>query len=121
MRKDEELPDVTNEWGWKYHHMGVPTDNVKSDERYIEKLKFSVSGFDSCPFGVEWMRFDKDCKMPEIIQKVPHLAFVVDNIDNELEKHNFNVIVPPNAPSNGLRVAMIEYNGAPIEIMEFEK
>lgn len=121
MRKDEDLPKVTNEWGWKFHHLGIPTHDVKSGETYIKKLKFSVSGFGTCPFGVEWMRFEKDCVLPEIIKTVPHLAFVVENLEYELYKHNFNVLVSPNTPSDGLKVAMIEYNGAPIEIMEFSK
>jgi len=56
-----------------------------------------------------------------MIQKVPHLAFVVEDLDFELAHRNFNVITEPNYPSDGLRVAMIEHNGTPIELMEFEK
>ena len=43
-----------------------------------------------------------------------------DRHDFELANRNFNVIAKPNKPSNGVRVAMIEHNGAPIELMEFE-
>jgi hypothetical protein len=31
------------------------------------------------------------------------------------------VITEPNSPSDGTRVAMIEHNGAPIELIEFGK
>ena len=41
------------------------------------------------------------------------------NLDYELENRNLNIIVEPNRPSNGVRVAMVEHNGAPIELMEF--
>jgi len=120
MRQDHHLPEATEKWGWKYHHLGVPTTIKMPNERYLPQFKFYISGFDTSPFGVEWMRFEEDSPVHELIQKVPHLAFVVDNLDAELEKHKFKILAPPNPPSEGVRVAMIEHNGAPIELMEFE-
>jgi hypothetical protein len=55
-----------------------------------------------------------------LIQSVPHLAFEVKDLDYELTNHELNVITEPNPPSEGVRVAMIEHNGAPIELIEFE-
>lgn len=68
---------------------------------------------------MEWMRFEPDCPLPEIIQRLPHVAFEVDNLDLELKKHNFKMLTPPNPPSEGVRVAMVEIDGAPVELMEF--
>jgi hypothetical protein len=121
IRQDFELPIATEEWGWKYHHLGVPTDKVMPGEKYLPQFKFYVSGFSTSPFGVEWMRFELDSPMHELIKTVPHLAFEVDNLDEELAKHNFKILAEPNPPSDGVRVAMIEHNGAPIELMEFAK
>jgi len=42
-------------------------------------------------------------------------------LDYELANRNFNVIAEPNPPAEGIRAAMIEHNGAPIELIEFEK
>lgn len=120
-RLDNELPEATAEWGWKYHHAGIPTNNVMPDERYLPEFKLYVSGFSTSPFGIEWMRYEKDSPVSKIIQSVPHLAFEVEDIDMELQKHNFKIITPPNAPSNGCRVAMIEHDGAIIELLEFMK
>ena len=119
-RADHELPEAIDGWGWKYHHTGMPTTEKKPGERYLPHLKFYVSGFDTSPFGIEWMRFDKDCPIDPLIQTVPHLAFVVPDLDYELANRGLNIITPPNYPSGGLRVAMVEHNGAPIELMEFE-
>jgi hypothetical protein len=118
-RSDNELPLATNEWGWKYHHLGIPTDNKMPGEKYLPQFKFYVSGFEFSPFGIEWMRFEEDCPVDMLIQTVPHLAFVVEDLDYELATRDFRVITPPNKPSSGVRVAMIEHNGAPIELMEF--
>ncbi len=118
-RLDHEPPLAIDEWGWKYHHLGIPTGQKMPGEKYLPEFKFYVSGFESSPFGIEWMRFEKDCPVDELIQTVPHLAFVVKDLDYELSVRNFRVIATPNMPSKGVRVAMIEHNGAPIELMEF--
>jgi hypothetical protein len=120
-RQDHELPESIVEWGWKYHHIGIPTNKQMPNEKYLPHLKFYVSGFSTSPFGIEWMRFDKDCPISELIKKVPHLAFEVENLDKTLKEHDFDIISEPNIPSHGIRVAMIEHNGAPIELIEFSK
>jgi hypothetical protein len=119
-RKDFELPEAAEKWGWKYHHTGIPTDKVMPGETYISKFKMYVSGFNSSPFGIEWMRFEESSPVDILIRKVPHIAFVVKDLDYELANHGLKVITPPNLPSDGLRVAMIEHNGAPVELMEFQ-
>ena len=116
-RQDHELPPATNEWGWRFHHMGVPTGETRDGERYLPQFKMYVSGFSTSSFGVEWMRFEPDCPIPEIIKTVPHLAFEVDDIDRALEGKE--VLTPPNSPSDGVRAAMIIENGCPIELIWF--
>jgi len=120
-RLDYELPEATSEWGWKYHHLGIPTDKKMPNERYLPQFKFYVSGFPTSPFGVEWMRFEKDSPISKLVQTIPHLAFEVADLDHELANRNLKVITKPNPPSKGVRVAMIEHNGAPIELIEFGK
>jgi len=121
IRQEHELPLCIEDWGWKYHHIGIPTDQAIPNERYIPHLKIYVSGFDTSPFGIEWMRFDKDCPISDIIKSVPHIAFEVDDIDKEFAKHNFEIISEPGIPGEGIRAAMILYHGAPVELIEFEK
>ena len=119
IRPEHELPEAIKKWGWKYHHLGIPTKEKKSNEKYLPQFKFFVSGFGESPFGVEWMRFDADCIMHQLIQTVPHLAFEVEDLDFELANRGLKIIVEPNPPAEGIRVAMIEHNGAPIELIEF--
>ena len=90
------------------------------NERYLPHLKFYVSGFSTSPFGIEWMRFDNDCPISELIKTVPHVAFEVDDIDKALKDHDFEIISKPDVPSEGVRAAMIIHNGAPIELIEFK-
>jgi hypothetical protein len=120
-RQDSAPPLATSEWGWRYHHLGIPTVKPVKGERYLPHLKFYVAGFETSPYGIEWMRFEADCPIHELVKSVPHIAFEVDNLDFELSRRGFNIITPPNSPGEGTRVAMIEHNGAPIELIEFEK
>ncbi|MCB2206985.1 MAG: hypothetical protein KQH67_01705 [Bacteroidetes bacterium] len=120
-RSEHDPPLATEAWGWKYHHLGIPTSKKMPGERYLPNFKFYISGFESSPFGIEWMRFEKNSPMDILIQTVPHLAFEVADLDYELATRNFKILAEPNPPSEGIRVAMIEHNGAPIELIEFKK
>lgn len=120
-RLDNELPESIEQWGWKYHHLGIPTNMIMPNERYLPQFKLYVSGFSSSPFGIEWMRYEKGSPINELIQTIPHIAFEVSDLDYELANRDLKVITEPNPPSDGVRVAMIEHNGAPIELIEFKK
>ena len=119
VRLDHEIAECAKKWGWVYHHIGIPTKEKRANETYVPHYKFYVSGFPTSPFGIEWMRFETDSPIYPLIQTIPHIAFIVENLDYELATHKFNVITEPNQPSNSVRVAMIEHDGAPIELMEF--
>ncbi len=118
-RQDHEQPSVIARQGWRYHHLGIPTSIPHPDERYLPHLKIHVSGFESSPYGIEWMRFDPDCEISEVIRTVPHIAFEVDDLDAALIDQT--LIGEVSSPSDGVRVAMIIHDGAPIELLEFPK
>jgi hypothetical protein len=63
------------------------------------------------------MRFDPDAPYPEAVKTIPHVAFEVDDLAQALVGQE--ILIPPNSPSGGLKVAMILDHGAPIELMEF--
>jgi len=116
-RKNHEPPMAVEKWGWRYHHLGIPTNIPTPGEKYIPHLKIYVKGFDSSPFGIEWMRFDDDSPLSDLIKTIPHIACEVDDLDKAME--GFTVICEPGIPSEGVRAAMIVYDGAPVELIEF--
>ncbi len=116
-RQDDEPPAAIAERGWRYHHLGIPTTIPRPGERYLKHLKIHVSGFDTSPYGIEWMRFDADCETSELVKTIPHIAFEVDDLDAELKGKE--VLSRPGSPAEGVRAAMIVHNGAPIELIEF--
>ena len=118
LRQDYEPPPIFAR-GWRYHHLGIPTVVPHPRERHLKHLKFFVRGFETSPFGVEWMRFEPDCEIHELIKRVPHVAFEVDDIKQAID--GFKVIYPISSPSEGVRSAMIVHDGAPIELIEFSE
>jgi len=118
MRQSQDAPPAVAGLGWRYHHVGIPHTQPRANEEHLEHLGIHVSGFETSPYGIEWIRFDPHCAVPDVVRSVPHVAFAVPDLDEALEGKE--VLIPPNAPSSGVRVAFILDDGAPVELMEFE-
>ena len=103
----------------RFHHLGIPTDRALPEEDYSQRYKLYASGYLESPYGVEWMKFDRDCPLPELVKTVPHVAFVVDDIQAAVAGKQ--VLIPPNSPTDGLTVAFIVDNGAPVEFLQFDR
>ena len=101
-----------------YHHIGIPTTVAREGEVYLDRFNMHVVGFDTNPYGVEWLRFEPGCTLPELVQTVPHVAFVVDDLAAALEGRE--ILIEPNSPSDGVTVAFIVDNGAPVEFLQFD-
>ncbi|MBU1097981.1 MAG: VOC family protein [Bacteroidetes bacterium] len=86
-------------------------------EIYIKKYGMYVSGFSSSPFGIEWMRFDKNSPISDLVKTVPHIAFEVDDLQEAIK--GLELIDEISSPAEGIKVAMFQHNGAPVELIEF--
>ena len=101
----------------KYHHLGIPTTTPQDGEVYLERYKVHCTDHERNPFGIQWMRYEPDCPLPELVKTVPHVAFEVDDLQAALEGHE--VLIEPNSPSEGVLVAFIVEDGAPVEFLQF--
>lgn len=100
----------------EYHHMGIPCTDPKENEVYHKTMKFTSTPFLDNDYRIQWHRFDKDCELHPLLKTVPHVAFKVDSIEREIEGKN--VILGPYEPIPGFRVAIIEFEGIPMEFIE---
>ncbi len=103
----------------KYHHIGIPTDVPQPGETYLERYRVFCTDEDSNPYGIQWMRYEPDCPLPEVVKKVPHVAFEVDDLQQALAGEQ--VLIAPNSPSEGVLVAFILRDGAPVEFLQFAR
>ena len=118
-RRTHEAPVATARLGWRYHHLGIPHTVPRAEEQHLDHLGVHVCGFETSPYGIEWMRFEPHCPVPEIVKTVPHIAFAVDDLDEALKGKE--ILIAPTSPSTGVRVAFILDDGAPVELLQFEK
>jgi virulence-associated protein VagC len=102
----------------KFDHIGIPTHERFVGEISLPHLKITVSDHQNNPFGIQWQRYWDDAPYPELVKTVPHVAFEVDDLEVALEGRN--VIIEPNSPSDGVVVAFVEVNGAPVELMQID-
>jgi hypothetical protein len=86
---------------------------------HIKHLKIYATDHESNPFGIQWMKYERGCRVPELVRKVAHVAFEVEDLEEALRGKR--VIIEPNSPSPGVVVALIEEAGAPIELLQFKK
>lgn len=100
----------------RYHHVGYPVQQPLEDEVHLKDLKIYVSGYGKNPFCIERMRFEDGSPYPEIVKRIPHVAFEVDDLADALKGQK--VIISPNSPSPGVQVAFIEVDGVPVELLQ---
>ncbi len=95
--------------------MGIPTTEKRLDERYSSSFKmYTTKGHN--PFRIQYHRFEEGCPLHPLIQTKVHVAFKVNDLAEAIK--NQQVIMAPYEPFTGFKVAMIEVEGAPIELIE---
>ena len=101
----------------KYHHLGIPSTEPRVGETHVEHLGIFCTDHESNPYGIQWMRYEPGCPVPDLVKTVPHVAFEVDDLEAALAGHE--VLIAPNSPSAGVLVAFIVHDGAPVELLQF--
>ena len=105
--------------GYQFSHWGVPTQEEKPGMTYLEGIKTAITDFAASPYAIEWLKFDDDTPMPKILQTMPHVAFVVEDMNAALEGEK--VIVEPFPVGDSLTCAFIDGGGFGVELMAFKK
>ncbi len=103
----------------KFNHIGIPTNEAFAGEIPLPHLKVTCSDHKDNPYGIQWMRYWDDAPYPELVKSVAHVAFEVDDLEAAMAGQK--VLIAPNSPSNGVIVAFIEVNGAPVELMQVDR
>jgi len=103
----------------RYHHLGIPTTEAFAGSVYLPRLKMTVSDHMATPYRIQWMRFDDDCPFPDLVKRLPHVAFEVDDLEEAIRGKK--LVIEPNEPSPGVLVAFIEEAGAPVEFLQFSE
>ena len=101
---------------FEFHHMGIPTNEVRPGERYSPRFGMYTSDGDCRLLRVQWHRYTADSCLDPLVRSLPHSAFKVDNLDRAVA--NRKLLLGPYEPIEGYRVAIIDDAGIPVELIE---
>ncbi len=96
-------------------HIGMPTTTPKEGEMYSEGMKLHIVSPDNSINKIEWLRFDSDSWLHEMIQNQVHLAYRVTNPEAEMEGKE--VLLPVTDCGDGNFIAFVVEEGIPVEFM----
>ena len=100
----------------EFHHMGVPTSQKMGDESHNEERGIYVTDAESHPYRIEYLRFDPDSNMPEMVRTTPHIAYMVDSLEEALKGQE--LVCEAFDANESLRVAFFKDGDALIEVMQ---
>jgi len=102
----------------QFHHVGVITTEVQPAEIYVPETKVYVTNPNEHPHRIEYLRFEPDSPVTGPVRELPHIAFKVDNLQDEIRGEK--VLLGPFTPMEGLQVVFTTKDGAVFEYMQFD-
>ncbi len=100
-----------------FHHIGIPTAKQHDGETHLEEAKLFVTDPNASDNNIEWLRFEEGSPLPEVLKTTAHVAYAVEDLDTALEGQS--ILMEPFEPMEGVRVAFILEDEAPVELMQF--
>ncbi len=103
----------------QFDHIGIVTDEKKSDEMYVAATKVWVTDFQRHPFHVEWLRFEPDSPVTGPVRTGPHVAYRVDDI--QAAAKGLKVLLEPFDAGIAVVGFFQTDDGAVVEFMQYPK
>lgn len=98
-----------------FHHIGVPTQEIKEGEKYSEPFKMYTSGGE-LPYRIQYRRFEEDSPLHPVLKTTPHVAFTVSDLLQAIDGEE--LVMAPYEPFEGFKVAAIRKDGIVIKLIE---
>jgi hypothetical protein len=93
----------------EYHHIGIPIGEKTPEMVYFESIKCWATNPESTPNRIQYVFFEPDTPVTEPVLSQPHVAFRVDNLDEEIQGKDC-VFGPVKLPE-GVAVAFLYLDG----------
>jgi hypothetical protein len=100
---------------YKYDHFGVPIREKRPGMIYYPEYKVWSVDYEKDPFRIEWIFFEPGSVLPTLVQQIPHVCFLVEDIQKAIKGKK--VLYPPTF-YQGYQMAFIEENGVAIEFIQ---
>ena len=101
-----------------FDHIGMTTTKKMPNERYVQQTKVWVTDPQLHPFKIEWLRYEDESTVPDILRNSCDVAWHVDDI--AAESVGLKVIIAPFSSVAGHVVGFFQTDdGAIVELMEY--
>jgi hypothetical protein len=102
-----------------FDHVGITTTVPQPNENWVEQSRVWVTNPHDHPEHVEFLRYEPDSTVPEIIKRNPHIAFKVAELKPHIEGQE--IIIPPFTVGDFLEVVFIRKYNTIFEYMHYLK
>lgn len=104
----------------EFDHVGMITDQPKSEENFVEATKVWVTNPKKHPYYIEWLRYESDSPVTGPVRECPHVAYRVKNLEESAK--DMKVLLEPFNVGGFVRVGFYQSSdGAVIELMEYKE
>lgn len=101
-----------------FDHVGIPTTDGHPNEIYVEETKVWITDPYAHPMKIEFMRFEPDSPVTGPVREMPHVAFLVDDLEEAIRGEK--VLLGPfrSTVLRRLKLVFILKDGAVFEFLE---
>ncbi|MBR6814506.1 MAG: hypothetical protein IKM69_01670 [Alistipes sp.] len=102
----------------KFNHVGIPLKEKMEGMIYAEPLKVYITDCSQSPNKIEFLYFEPDTPLPQLMIDQAHIAYEVENLDEAIK--DAKLLFGPFDMGHML-LAFVEEEGIAIEFNEFKK
>jgi hypothetical protein len=100
---------------YKYDHFGIPVKEKREGMIYYPEYKVWCADYEKDPYRIEWIYFEKGTPLHPLIQTVPHVCFLVADIEKAVKGKK--LLLKPEHYID-FQMAFIDEHGAVIEFIQ---
>lgn len=102
-----------------FDHVGITTTLKQPGENWVEQSRVWVTSPRDHPEHIEFLRYEPDSTVPEIIKVNPHIAFRVEALGPHIEGQE--IIIAPFVVGDFLEVVFVRKYNTIFEYMHYLK
>lgn len=104
-----------------FDHVGITTTTRQPDENWVEQSRVWVTNPRKHAEHIEFLRYEPDSTVPDIIKSNPHIAFRVEALEPHLKAPGVEIIIPPFVVGDFLEVVFVRKYTTVFEYMHYLK
>ena len=104
---------------YEFDHVGITTMLKQPNEDWVEQSRVWVTNPRNHPEHIEFLRYEPDSTVPEIIKANPHVAFRVAALSPHIGAPGVEIIIAPFVVGDFLEVVFVRKYNTIFEYMHY--